>query len=684
LSVRLTDADVVPWLRGLLPEVDALTREQLGDDYGLNASGRVSAAGTIADGPTVLRMGLSDATLGAGGLVAHLLGRADLSLKDGTLSIPPLALEGNGLTLTLGGEMVPEQRFDLKIAGSATAPWLDHVRPEYGVIGGASGFNLNVTGDWDAPWVSGTVRPDALVVAPPELVDIKGIITLSGDVAVSGLLEEPQDGAVRASFSSLSLTAFDNTVSAAGVGLLGSDGIYTLPTGVELTGQIGRLRVSGGWHYGKTLALEAVGTLHLSDILPQVPGLSNGSGEVRVSGELTGPWDDPEINGGAALDAGRLHIDSLGQVLQIDAASVLLNGSRVVLDHLEGQIGGGLITARGAYDTADQDVTLIVSLEGYNSRPLAGLSATLSGEFSLTGALPVPTLSGDLHIHRALFDRRMQWGAWVVDMIAVGQQEIARVVPFGDTHLSLRLFGDRDIVVDNNLAKLVMELDLLATGTLSEPGLVGRMKVRSGEIEFRGHVFAIDYANLDFVSPDRIAPYLDVLAHTTVQHTLPDDPLGAEPVDVDLSLNGPMDKMDFTLSSRPDLPQNDLLSLLAVGRTVEDLSGSGVGAGEATYLVTGKLQTRLEEQIHRFTGLDRFQVDPFYAEDATETNSARLTVGKKLFDGKGRITYSTVVDASKEPLINFSYRIGPRISLLLEQDEEGRQGGEVRYRIRFR
>ncbi|MBI5136420.1 MAG: translocation/assembly module TamB domain-containing protein [Nitrospirae bacterium] len=685
MAARLADADAVPWLRGLLPATDALVREQLGGDYGLGVSGRVSASGTLKGGPALLRAALTGATLQTGGLVARLRDRADLSLRGGVLRVAPMALDGDGLALAVAGSLAPDRRFDLKLGGSAAASWLNRARPQYGISGGAAGFDLTVSGDWDAPRLAGTVRPEMLAVAPPELAGMGARVTVSGTAELAGPLGDPALGAVNARFAPVALTASGFTVSAPELTLNGANGVFTMST-AEFAGPVGRLRVGGGWIYPQSVALEAVGVLRLGALVAPLAGLDSADGDVRVSGELAGPWQAPLFNGGAEMDTGRVRLVALDQVLRVTAASVLLSGERVVLDHLEGEIGGGRVAAQGSYQMDTQAVHGIVTIDRYGSRPFAGVSATVSGELALSGVLPGPTLSGDLHIHRALYDRRMQWGAWLVDMVSTGQQDVARVVPFGETRLAVRLYGNNNITVDNNLAKLALEADLLVTGSIAEPGLIGRVDVRSGEIRFREHVFELEHASLDFVHADRILPYLDVLAHTTVQHGLPDDPLRTEPVEVDLVLTGPADQLDLTLSSQPDLPQNDLLSLLAVGRTTEELAASGgaVGAGEATYLVTTKLQSQLEEQVQRFTGLDRFQVDPFYTDDPAAGSAARLTVGKRLFDGKGRITYSTVTDATQEPIINLSYQVGPRISLILEQDEEGRRGGEVRYRIRFR
>ena len=57
----------------------------------------------------------------------------------------------------------------------------------------------------------------------------------------------------------------------------------------------------------------------------------------------------------------------------------------------------------------------------------------------------------------------------------------------------------------------------------------------------------------------------------------------------------------------------DILALLTVGQIGKQLKGleGGIGAGEATSFITGKVQDVIEERMRSITGLDRFQVEPY-------------------------------------------------------------------------
>lgn len=685
VAVRYDHLDAMPWVRGLLPALDTLATTQLGSDWGLSASGAVAAAGSFRGGPERLLVRATGARLVTGGRSARLDGPARVTLKDGRVEIAGLVLRAEGLYLALDGSLVPQSRFDLAVKGQAGSGWLAHVRPTYGFAAGAAALDLTVSGPWDTPEVAGTVRPRGLAVAPPALSRAGISFGLTGEITVQGPLENPPQGDVTARLAPFVITVRGNTMSASEARATATDGVFRLSP-VELTGELGQARVTGGWSEDRSVALRAVGNADLAVVARQVPGLSKADGRAVVSGEMTGSWEAPVFSAGVTVDGARATVDPLDQVLDVTTMSLLYTDGRFVLDTLEGRLGGGAVTAEGSVDGGTGDVKAVVSLDGYTMHPFAGLSGVVDGELLLSGRLPAPTLSGDLHVRQAVYDRRMQWNAIFVENVAGGPADVARDVPFGETKLAVRVYGEDNIRVDTNVASLVLDMDLAVGGTVAEPGLAGRVDVRQGEVDFRGHTFTIVSASVDFLDPSRIAPYLDVLARTTVEHTLPDDPLRTEPIEIDMALTGPANRIELTLTSRPDLPQADLLSLLAVGRTADELAqvGSGVGASEATYLATGAIQSQLEEQLHRFAGIDRFQVEPFYAEGSSTSGSARLTVGKKLFEGKGMVVYSTTMDAAVQPLIQLSYRLSPRTSVLLEQDEEGNAGGELRYRIRFR
>ena len=123
---------------------------------------------------------------------------------------------------------------------------------------------------------------------------------------------------------------------------------------------------------------------------------------------------------------------------------------------------------------------------------------------------------------------------------------------------------------------------------------------------------------------------------------------------------------------RPDRSGNRLKGLEA-----------GIGAGEATSFLTGKLQDVVEERLRAITGVDRFQVEP-YVTSTTGTVGPRVTVSKRLIGEKLFVTYANLFGTTEEQVIKIEYLLNKNVSLIGVRDEKGSVGGDVRFRFEFK
>jgi translocation and assembly module TamB len=154
---------------------------------------------------------------------------------------------------------------------------------------------------------------------------------------------------------------------------------------------------------------------------------------------------------------------------------------------------------------------------------------------------------------------------------------------------------------------------------------------------------------------------------------------------IKMNLEGQLDRFNMSLTSDPPLKEMDILALLTVGQTGSSVKGleAGIGAGEATSFVTGKMQDVFEERLRSITGLDRFQVDP-HVSKSTGTVEPRVTVSKRLLGDKVYVTYTTAVGTLEEQIIKLEYFVSRNISLVGERDERGITGADIRFRFEFK
>lgn len=120
----------------------------------------------------------------------------------------------------------------------------------------------------------------------------------------------------------------------------------------------------------------------------------------------------------------------------------------------------------------------------------------------------------------------------------------------------------------------------------------------------------------------------------------------------------------------------------------------GIGAGEATSFLTGKMQDVIEERLKTITGFDRVQIEPSVSTKSTAdttttvskstgTISPRVTVSKKLGD-KLYVTYSAAVSTGEEQIWRIEYPLGQHVSLVGDRDELGSIGGDIKFHFGFK
>jgi autotransporter translocation and assembly factor TamB len=179
---------------------------------------------------------------------------------------------------------------------------------------------------------------------------------------------------------------------------------------------------------------------------------------------------------------------------------------------------------------------------------------------------------------------------------------------------------------------------------------------------------------VDFVDPNRIKPVINLIAETTIQGYL-----------ITLNLEGQMDRFNLAMSSQPHLEDRDIFSLLTSGQIGKQSKGleAGIGAGEATSFLTGKIQDVVEERLRALTGVDKFAVEPSVSS-TTGTVGPRVTVSKRLIGERLFVTYATLFAGTEEQVIKIEYVLNKNISLVGMRDEKASVGGDVRFRFEFK
>ncbi len=462
-----------------------------------------------------------------------------------------------------------------------------------------------------------------------------------------------------------------------------SDAIFSMTNGrfavksLKFSGPGTRISITGNTRILSTIDVTVVGHADLSLLKLLYREIEHAAGTAEVKLAIKDEWTSPDVAGELRLQNGEIKMKDIPQKFTALNGKITFTQGRIVADSVTGEMGGGKLSMSGWAQLSGfslQDFSTKATVDNVTVRYPEGLTSTLSGNLYYDGNVSAQSLSGDIMIKQARYDKWIEWKSMMVDIgRGLYQKKKADIGWIGDTQINVRFHGTDSIVFQNNFANLLLEVDVFLRGTVNHPQLLGRIEARKGTVYFRKNEFKILSASADFIDPNRMNPVLDIQAETQVKEYL-----------IRLAVTGTADRASVTLMSDPALIDTDILSMLALGKLGSELKGkeTGVGVGEATSFATGQFQDFVERHTRGLTGLDRFQIDPYVSK--SDTSVPRVTAGKELVQNKLYVTYSSNVGASTpEQIFSIEYLIDKHFSLVGERNDLGNTGADIKYRFVF-
>jgi translocation and assembly module TamB len=588
----------------------------------------------------------------------------------GTFKDPRIEIKGRLIKGVFKGIKLGSGRFDASLKGR-------HLAYDLRLLDDRIIFKGGARLEGDMPW-SGELQMrqgrydfvvNSLLKEVPEdmLLTLEGSARLSGDkmrLRASAVISQLKISMFGQSFSNDSDIEFDVEDTKVSVKRL------TVRSGNT------SFRVSGGLDAGSSYDLVLEGKSSLSPLKGFYREIDVIRGNMDYVFSVYGKWEKPAISGGAALTDATFALKGMTQRLSSINAYIYIDEDRAVIQDFAAKLGGGDVEFKG-----------VAYLKGFGIERfyldglLKDITAAIKNDFVVNfggniiykGTPESQDIVGELDINRARYGERVEWKSWLVK---ARQKELPRAGAsmFARTNLNVKIYGPDNIVMDNNIARAQIKVDINLRGTAGGPVLLGRLESNKGKVYFRNNEFEILHAVADFADPSMINPVVDVLAETSVKG-----------YSIRLRLEGQLDRFNLILSSSPVLDEVDILALLTVGRFGEGLKGleGGIGAAEATAFITGQMQDVVEERLRDITGFDRIQIDPSVSE-TTGTITPRITVSKRLLGDRLFVTYSTPVGTAEEQVVKLEYLLQKNISLIGIRDEKGIIGGDIKFRFEFR
>ncbi|HEX6574119.1 MAG TPA: translocation/assembly module TamB domain-containing protein [Gemmatimonadaceae bacterium] len=347
------------------------------------------------------------------------------------------------------------------------------------------------------------------------------------------------------------------------------------------------------------------------DLIPQFSQyVSDVKGRTTADFKIKGTLNHPELAGELKLDSAQAKLNQLGVTLKNINGSVRMMGDTVIVDSLVAWSGGRMALTGGlgigsfrapSFDLNlfANDAVVLMNRKGYLK---SDMNIAINGPFNdthvggdlrlLDGVIYVPKSDGKKVISAqdpALFN--------VLDTTVMADRELfpAQSPLLANLRMDVNLRVDRDVFVRSNdyNIELYSEDPVAVHVNRAKQSLVldGVLLSERGEYRFLAKRFEINRGSATFTNSEELNPTLQITGGYEVR--LP----GREAINIRILVGGTLLKPQIALESdaQPPIPQSDLLSYLAFGRTSSSLislEGSGLSTGDNVVGATAALASR--------------------------------------------------------------------------------------------
>jgi hypothetical protein len=460
-------------------------------------------------------------------------------------------------------------------------------------------------------------------------------------------------------------------------------------TQLQLTGSVGL--------DNRRVAIQATGDADLGIVQGLFPGTIRGAGRAALRAAIDGDIDRPQFSGTATIANGRIRHTSMPNALDAINGTIHFDPDGVRLDDVSATLGGGSVQFSGhiGLDGYVPD-NLNINARGTDMhlRYPEDIRSIVDADLTLRGTVKAPMLSGEVTVRSAAWNRRVNVPT-IYDLAArrTAAIEGAGAADFAATTVPLRfdvhISVPSTLRIDNNLARIVANADLSLRGTYDRPVLLGHADVERGEVIFEGRRYRIRRGTIDFTNPNKIEPFFDVEAETSVRQI-------NQTYRVTVTAAGTTEQLRPSFDSDPPLPPAEVLALLLseARTTTQDAElralqnpnerQTSILTSQGTQYLLGA--PKVGEVVEQTFALDTFQIspsftDPYNTQTSRLNPTARVTIGKRISD-RAYLTFSRSLGSiQNDQIVLLEYEASDRLSWVLSRNEDN-QTFTLEFRVR--
>ncbi len=372
--------------------------------------------------------------------------------------------------------------------------------------------------------------------------------------------------------------------------------------------------------------------------------------DLSAGGTVKNPGMQGQVrlqNASFATEAAPLGVENLNATMQ-------LTDTGVQITNAAGQLGGGQITAGGSIVYRPQlQMNLAVSAKSVRLRYPEGMRTMFNSDLTLTGNQQASLLQGRVLIDALSFTQDFDMSTFMSQFTGTSSPPTGQ--SFADNlKLQIAVQSTSQLTAGTSQLSIEGQGNLQIIGTASDPVVIGRTELTSGDIFFMKRQYHLERGIITFANPNQTEPVVNMQITTTINQ-----------YNLSLTIRGPIEKLETSYVSDPPLPPVDIINLIARGQTTQE--GAPTSFGANTVLAEGLGQ--VGSQVSKMTGVAGLQIDPLVGGDNANP-SARIGLQKRVT--KNFIfTFSTDVTQPQNEVVQGEYQLNKRWSVSLVRNERG-------------
>jgi translocation and assembly module TamB len=370
---------------------------------------------------------------------------------------------------------------------------------------------------------------------------------------------------------------------------------------------------------------------------------------------------------------------------------LVCTGNRLELTQVHAQSGEGTLDLTGSAESAGltlRRLNLDLQMQQFTLIHTPALEAVVSATVALRGSLEAMLATGTVTVSPARVqlsgklvggpDTVQPWQLTVDGVYGSGPQKatpeatvpVARqqaALPFLRADLQLEL--PRNVWMRGSGTAIELSGVLTVTKELREPFVLsGTVETVRGFSSFYNGRFTLEQGRVTFTGTPEINPVLDVIVTR-----------GVSGYAVSIHVSGRAQSPQLRLSSTPDLPQADIVTLLVVGKTTDRLTDAERSelSGRAQQIVGNVAAGELEQLLAKPLGLDTLDI-----QTGEKLGNGKVSVGRYITQDIF-LSYERQLGEENSNKVGVEYSINRHLKVRGSSSNTGDSALDVLWRIDY-